>query len=272
MLLPNPFFISAEKVKRITQNYEIEIREFLKLLIPIAKSYSRSPISDYKVGISAIGKSGNIYLGTNLEFLGVPLNEAIHGEQFLITNARNHGEAEILAMALSAAPCGHCRQFMNEMGSINHLRIMTPNSPDKTLASLLPEGFGPKDLGLTGNLLTSYSKKHSDQATSLIPLALEAAVDSYAPYSMSKSGIAILTNNDKIYCGSYLENVAFNPSLSPLQTALIALIADLRNCEEIKEVVLMEQISAKISHEVMSREIINKIAPNAQFVSIKREF
>lgn len=271
MVLPNPFFIQAEKVQVITQKLDLNIKAFLELLIPVAKSFAQPPISDYKVGIAAIGKSGNVYLGVNLEFPGVPLNEAVHGEQFLITNARNHNEAEIVAMALSAAPCGHCRQFMNEMGHSENLRIMTPHS-DRTLSSLLPEAFGPQDLGLTGNLLTCLGKRDPGQDTSLIAKALEAALNSYAPYSLSKSGVAIITKDNKIYCGSYLENVAFNPSLSPLQTALIALVADLRDYSEIVEVVLMEQISAKISQEVMSREIIHKIAPKAQFISIKREF
>lgn len=265
----NPFVIPAHKVKELTQAFNLEVEELLQLLIPIAKTYALPPISNYQVGVAALGKSGSIYLGVNLEFLGVPLNTCIHAEQFLITNARSHGETELVKIALSAAPCGHCRQFLNEMGS--DLQILTPNTPAQTLSNLLPNAFGPQDLGLTGNLLSSTDK--SDLTTKcLFAQALEAARASYAPYSHSKSGVAIQTHDGKTYTGSYLENAAFNPSVSPLQAALVSLVADQRNYTEIKEVVLFEQSSPKISQEMITREILKSIAPDARFRVENREF
>lgn len=267
IISPNPFMISAGQVEEISKRYELKIEELLQMLIPIAQSYARPPVSNYKVGAAALGKSGNIYLGVNLEFLGVPLNEAIHGEQFVITNARSHGETEIIAIALSAAPCGHCRQFLNEMAGSENLRILTPFSDSLLLSSLLPHSFSPKDLGLTGNLMT-IMKDDSLLLNGDVPLmakAAEAASASYAPYTESKSGVAIQLKDGKIYSGSYLENVAFNPSISPLQAALILLVADERQYSEISEVVLVEKQSAKISQEIMSREILSKIAPQAVF-------
>lgn len=265
MLPPNPFVISAEKVDEILSSAGLEVKELLQKLIPIAKSYARPPISEYKVGVAALGKSGAIYLGVNLEFLGTPLNTCIHGEQFLVTHARNYGEAGLVAIALSAAPCGHCRQFLNEMGGDGSLVILTPHSPPTTLADLLPANFGPQDLGLEGNLLSV-----ADQcpivfhASKLIARAIEAANASYAPYSKAKSGVAIRTNDGKIYIGSHLENAAFNPSISPLQAALVALVADQRDYSEIQEVALYEQADAKVSHEGVTREILANIAPDAK--------
>lgn len=96
----NPFVIPAEEVKKIIQITDLQVEELLVHLIPIAKSFARPPISNYQVGEAALGGSGNIYLGVNIEFLNLPLNAAIHGEQFLITNARNYGETEILLMNL----------------------------------------------------------------------------------------------------------------------------------------------------------------------------
>ncbi|HSW73430.1 MAG TPA: hypothetical protein VLG44_08515, partial [Chlamydiales bacterium] len=148
-LLPsNPFVIPADEVKKILQITGLQIEELLVQLIPIAKSFARPPISNFQVGEAALGKSGNIYLGVNIEFLDLPLNAAIHGEQFLIANARNCGETEILIMALPAAPCGHCRQFLNDIDETEQLKILIPNVPPKSLCSLLPEPFGPKDFGL----------------------------------------------------------------------------------------------------------------------------
>src|SRR5206468_5952186 len=53
--------------------------------------------------------------------------------------------------------------------------------------------------------------------------ALDAARKAYAPYSKSPSGVAIRSASGRTYRGSYIENVAFNPSLSPLQVALTGL-------------------------------------------------
>ncbi len=62
-----------------------------------------------------IGLSGAVYLGVNLEFANVPLSNSVHAEQFLLVNALHHGEAGIRMLAVSAAPCGHCRQFYSEL-------------------------------------------------------------------------------------------------------------------------------------------------------------
>lgn len=39
----------------------------------------------------------------------------VHGEQFLMANLVLHGERSLQALAISAAPCGHCRQFYSEL-------------------------------------------------------------------------------------------------------------------------------------------------------------
>lgn len=62
-----------------------------------------------------LGASGRLYVGVNLEFARLPLNNSVHAEQFLVVNALHHGEQAIEKMAVSAAPCGHCRQFYSEL-------------------------------------------------------------------------------------------------------------------------------------------------------------
>jgi hypothetical protein len=39
----------------------------------------------------------------------------VHGEQFLIANLLLHKERSLQSLAISAAPCGHCRQFYSEL-------------------------------------------------------------------------------------------------------------------------------------------------------------
>ncbi len=54
-------------------------------------------------------------MGVNLEFARLPVNNSVHAEQFLVVNAVHHEERAITKMAVSAAPCGHCRQFYSEL-------------------------------------------------------------------------------------------------------------------------------------------------------------
>ena len=62
-----------------------------------------------------LGTSGALYVGVNLEFARLPLYNSVHAEQFLLVNALHHGERAITRLAVSAAPCGHCRQFYSEL-------------------------------------------------------------------------------------------------------------------------------------------------------------
>ncbi|MES2121839.1 MAG: cytidine deaminase [Chlamydiota bacterium] len=269
--LPSPFVLSADVVKQITEISGIEVDALLQLLVPVAAVHAIPPISNYLVGAAALGESGAIYLGVNLEFLGIPLNECVHGEQFAFINARKHGERSIVAIALSAAPCGHCRQFMNEMGSSADLQIFTPHADPITLSALLPASFGPQDLGLSGNLLAipEHDGLFLYPESSLAARAFEAARASYAPYSDSPSGVALRTREGNVYSGSYLENAAFNPSVSPLQSALVSLVAELSRYDAIAEAILVERQGAKVSQEAMTREILKNIAPDAAF-SVRR--
>ena len=53
---------------------------------------------------------------------------------------------------------------------------------------------------------------------------------SYAPYSQCPAGLAVITANQDVYAGPYIESAAFNPSLSPLQAAIIVGVIDSMPC------------------------------------------
>ena len=91
-------------------------------LLPLARTYARPPISNYLVGAVARGVSGDLYLGANIEIPGHSLGFSVHGEQFALSNAYMHSEKGIAAIAVTAAPCGHCRQFINEMAPAGDTR------------------------------------------------------------------------------------------------------------------------------------------------------
>lgn len=80
-------------------------------------------ISAYPVGACVLGASGSVYLGANYEFYS-PLEMTVHGEQCAVHNAAVHGEKVLLKLAVNAAPCGMCRQFLIELGDPQKLRVV----------------------------------------------------------------------------------------------------------------------------------------------------
>ena len=50
--------------------------------------------------------------------------------------------------------------------------------------------------------------------------ALESASESYSPYTKCPAGVALISGRG-VHCGGIVENAAHNPTLQPLQAALI---------------------------------------------------
>jgi cytidine deaminase len=200
----------------------------------------------------------------NLEIPGHSLGFSVHGEQAALSNAYMQAEPGVAAIAVTAAPCGHCRQFMNEMSTTGEFEILVENKAPSKLSSLLPMAFGPGDLGLKegGFPVRKIGLELPQQVSDdkLASAALDAAAHSYAPYSESPSGLAIGTKLGGVYKGSYIENAAFNPSLSPLQTALVQLIMAGEDYSAITRVVLVEIEDRKISQASVTKAVLGTIA------------
>ncbi|BET96309.1 cytidine deaminase [Xenorhabdus taiwanensis] len=243
-----PAMLTAEQVESIKQLSGFDDQTLALALLPLAAAYSLAPVSHFYVGAVARGESGNLYFGANMEFAGVPLQQTVHAEQSAITHAWLRGEKKLVAITVNYSPCGHCRQFMNELNSGTQLEVYLPNRPPLTLADYLPEAFGPHDLADTPLLLDEvnhgYQLATSDK---LVHAALDAANHSHAPYSQSHAGIALQDEQGKIYTGRYAENAAFNPSLPPLQAALIFMNMAGSNCQFIKRAVLVEGENSHLS-------------------------
>jgi len=236
--------------------------ELMIALLDLAKSYARPPISKYYVGTIARGTSGDLYFGANIEFPGHSLGFSVHGEQAALSNAYMHLDAGVTAIAVTAAPCGHCRQFMNELAP--DIQVLVQGRPVEKLTSLLPAAFGPRDLGVTD---LAFPAKETDlhlpnaASDELTKAALDAARKSYAPYTKAHSGVAISTRSGRIFKGSYIENAAYNPSLPPLQTALVPLIFAGESYSQISDVVLVETEGARISQKSVTEAALSAIAP-----------
>jgi cytidine deaminase len=115
-----------------------------------AKAYA--PYSHFPVGAAVIGGSGKIYAGSNVENASFGLCNC--AERTAIFTAVSAGENSIKAVAvytptpLPTAPCGACRQVINEFGP--EARVISicdsKNRIETTLPALLPGAFGPGDL------------------------------------------------------------------------------------------------------------------------------
>ena len=271
-LLADPNYsgqIPSVEAAELAHNENISIEKLMLALLPFAQSYSQAPISNFHVGVVVRGASGALYTGANIEIPGQCLGFAVHAEQSALSNAYMHSEQSVTALAVGGAPCGHCRQFINEMSPDGEILILTPDKSPAKLSSILPAAFGPAALGMTHGAIPVHTAELLLASTPSDPLmmaALDAARKSYAPYSKSPSGIALRSSKDRIYRGSYIENVAFNPSLSPLQTALAALIAGGESYSSISAVTLVEVAGSQISQRAVTETVLSAIAPNIKLV------
>jgi len=218
------------------------------------------------------GASGSLYLGANLEIAGQALGFAVHAEQSALSNAYMHNEPGVVAIAVTAAPCGHCRQFLTELSPEGEIQVMIPGKSALRLSSLLPMAFGPKDLGLQHGALPVKEvdlRLPNEASDELRATALAAARRSYAPYTKAYSGVAIGTRQGHAYPGAYIENAAFNPSLPPFQTALVQLTLAGRSFLEISKVILVELEGASISQRNITQDALSMLAPAAQLQVVK---
>ncbi len=234
--------LSANIVAQILKS-QADIGTLMLQLLSLAQQYAVVPVSHYPVGAVAAGMpipgTGwcSLYLGANFEFTNAALSFTVHAEQAATNNAWLSGEAGIQLLAISAAPCGYCRQFLYELVSAPQLSILLPNDSKNPLpysstplTVFLPNAFGPSKLGVTGGLMDPKLCSHNlvlDSGTptdKVIAAALAAACGSYAPYNTGKSyeyaGVAVQLADGSIYAGRHAENVAYNASLSPLESAL----------------------------------------------------
>jgi len=239
-------------------------------LLAQAQSYARPVLTNFRVGAVVRGTSGAVYLGANIEFAGQSLSQTVHAEQAALSNAFMHDERGIEAIAVSAPPCGHCRQFLYEFAEGRDIEILLPGQSAIGLLALLPRPFGPRDLNITQGPLSRTKIAIQDAEGNTVQAARCAAANAYAPYSNSPSGVAIRSRRGNVYRGSYIENAAFNPSLPPLQVALVAMAIANEDFGDIAEVVLAEAGNNSISHLSATKSLVTVIAPRAEFRLLPR--
>lgn len=128
-----------------------------------ARKMSYSPYSNFMVGAALLTKDDKVYRGCNVENASYgPTNCA---ERTAFFKAISEGEKEFKAIAIIGAakntktedfeyayPCGVCRQVMMEFCNPKEFKVIVAKGADdfivSTLGELLPNGFGPDNLGV----------------------------------------------------------------------------------------------------------------------------
>ncbi len=252
---------TAQQVHKLSAASDLSTDEVLFALLPLAAAFASPPISGFRVGVIAQGGSGNIYMGANLELPGGALLHTMHAEQSAISHAWQAGETTITAIIGKTLPCGYCRQFMYELNSAATMAICLPGKAKRQLSYYLPEAFSPHELGVSQALLSASCAGLQHVSTDpLQQVALQQANLSYAPYSGCNAAVALETKDGQIYSGRYAENVAFNPSLLPMQVALGNLQRQRCEYADIKRAILLETASSKISLHAMSMAALDSVS------------
>ncbi|KAF6175333.1 hypothetical protein GIB67_021838 [Kingdonia uniflora] len=290
------FVIDADKVASMAKDSGLSVLQLLPSLVKSAQKLARPPISKYHVGTVGLGSDGRIFLGGNLEFPGLPLHHSVHAEQFLITNAAINGETQLKFIAVSSAPCGHCRQFLQELRGAKEIKILitsTENGGDseedevfRPISYFLPHRFGPDDLldkdvplllepHHNGLVLDNVNSNHTIHCNGnlnggvhdlLKSAALEATNNSHSPYSGCPSGVALMDSEGKVYKGSYMESAAYNPSLGPVQAAVIAFVASGGGkYSSIVAAALVEKEGVAVQQEGTARLLLQSVSPKCDF-------
>ena len=117
-----------------------------------ASQHAYCPYSGFSVGAAVLTETEDIFTGCNVENASYGLTICAERNAIfqMVARTKQHIKAIVIYTPTSkpAAPCGACRQVINEFGP-NALIICFCDGPDvlrKKLAQLLPDAFGPADI------------------------------------------------------------------------------------------------------------------------------
>ena len=119
-----------------------------------ARENAYAPYSRFRVGAAILTPEGEIYSGCNVENAAYPQGACAEaGAIAAMARAGRRAITEILVIGDGeglCTPCGGCRQRIREFAAPTtpiHIAGMQGVRASFTLAELLPESFGPENLG-----------------------------------------------------------------------------------------------------------------------------
>ena len=105
-----------------------------------ARAYA--PYSRFHVGAALLARDGRVLEGVNVENAAYPIGTCAEAGALAAAAAAGYGPGDLAAIAVTASPCGACRQRLYEF---RVERVVYPSEDgDLTVAAsseLLPDGF-----------------------------------------------------------------------------------------------------------------------------------
>ena len=238
--------------------------------LPVAGELARPPISGFRVpavGIEA--GSGDLVLGGNLEFPGTELGTTIHAEGFVALRARRRGRSLATLVVREARPCAHCRQTLSEAASAGSLLLVDAAGNRRTLDDIYPWPFRPEALGVDGDDPAAVRWPDLAFSSYAVPadvarILLEVGARAHAPYSEAPSAVAVRLGDGRVLGAAAVESVAFNPSISAAQAAMVEVAALRVEPADIAEGWLARVPGGPIDPEPGFRALLAAVAPAAR--------
>ena len=107
-----------------------------------AATHAYAPYSNYLVGAAVLARDGRVFEGVNVENAAYPLGVCAEKTALARAVTEGYGPGQLEALAVTASPCGGCRQWLWEF------RLDTVTFPDRggepatyTPSELLPEAW-----------------------------------------------------------------------------------------------------------------------------------
>jgi len=261
--------VLAGEAQILRQSFGLgSVEELMLLALAPARGIARPPISNFFVGAVGLEReTGNLILGGNVEFPGTHLGFTVHWEGFVFTRAAARGTSiETIAIG-EAHPCAHCRQYISEFATSRELTLIDPLGHRLTMAQLYPWPFDPDYLGERGAVAGTYDATLElaghDLPVAIADRLLDAGRRAHSPYSKCPGAVVLALNDGQLVSGFSIESVAFNPSMGPLQAAMINLIAHGYETADIAEAALGTRLGGNVDYGLSVTELLGRIAPRA---------
>ncbi|HEX3290564.1 MAG TPA: cytidine deaminase [Gaiella sp.] len=109
-----------------------------------ARAYA--PYSRFDVGCAVLCRDGRVVEGVNVENAAYPLGVCAERATFSRAIVEGYRPGDFVVAAITASPCGGCRQWLAEMGVERVLFRNGGRVVEMTTDELLPEQFEPDQL------------------------------------------------------------------------------------------------------------------------------
>jgi cytidine deaminase len=116
-------------------------RELLARAVAAA-AHAYAPYSNFRVGAAVRARDGRVFEGVNVENAAYPLGICAERSALARAVGEGLGPGELEAIAVTASPCGGCRQWLAEFRLERVIYQRAEGEPAvATPAELLPDTF-----------------------------------------------------------------------------------------------------------------------------------